>query len=330
MKARQKFAPVIILVLNRYKHFKACLESLEKCTWSNFTDVYIALDYPPTEEYRSGWLKICEYLQDKEKSNLFNKLIVIKRDYNYGVKFPDGNFSTILLELQNRYDRYIVSEDDNVFSPNFLVYLNKGLEKYEDDDRISLICGYNYPMEFPSNYRNNFYISKQLSSWGYGTWFSKEEPIKKYYDLDYLKGVLRDEESYEKLRKQRPSTVHSIVRMIKNGKVYGDSAIGCYLCLENKFCVFPTISKVKNYGTDGTGVNAKSKSQILMNYYINQTIDIDHEFEFSNDIFTYEPSDLIRDTVPAPMLKKYYKMMIGRIDLFFFRYFNYVPKSKYF
>ena len=255
---------------------------------------------------------------------------MIKRDHNYGVKFPDGNFSTILLELQNRYDRYIVLEDDNVFSPNFLVYLNKGLEKYEDDDRISLICGYNYPMKFPSNYRNNFYISKQLSSWGYGTWFSKEEPIRKYYDLDYLKGVLRDEESYEKLRKQRPSTVHSIVRIIKNGKVYGDSAIGCYLCLENKFCVFPTISKVKNYGTDGTGVNAKSKSQILMNYYINQTIDTDHEFEFSNDIFTDEPSDLIRDTVPEPMLKKYYKMMIGRIDLFFFRYFNFVPKSKYF
>ena len=45
------YAPVIIVTLNRYEHFKRCLDSLEKCTGANKTDVYVGLDYPPSEKY---------------------------------------------------------------------------------------------------------------------------------------------------------------------------------------------------------------------------------------------------------------------------------------
>lgn len=43
----KQYAPVVIPTLNRYDHFKACLESLEKCK----TDVYVVLDFSPSEEY---------------------------------------------------------------------------------------------------------------------------------------------------------------------------------------------------------------------------------------------------------------------------------------
>ena len=39
-------APVIIPTLCRYDHFKRLMESLNKCTWADKTDVYIGLDYP--------------------------------------------------------------------------------------------------------------------------------------------------------------------------------------------------------------------------------------------------------------------------------------------
>lgn len=329
MKTKIQCAPVVLLALDRLNHFKMCLESLEKCTWAEKTDVYVALDYPPSQKYRAGWLKLCKYLDKKEACNLFKKFVVVKRERNYGLGYSGSNFERILSDLKHKYDRYILSEDDNIFSPNYLVYMNKGLEKFKDDDRISFVCGYNYPMEFPKSYKNNFYISKHISSWGYGTWFSKEEPIKKYYDLDFLKGLLRDKESFKKLMKYKTSTVYSIINMLKNNTVYGDSSIGAYLCLEDKFCLFPTISKVKNIGVDGTGANAKSKHDEQTNYYLNQLVDEKSKFEFLDDIFTYEPETLDRFSHPEPKIKKLYKGIVKRIDLFVFLYFNFVPKSKY-
>lgn len=297
--------------------------------WSEYTDVYVALDYPPSEEYRAGWVLVCNYLECKVESHSFRKLIVVKRDRNYGVRFPDGNFSMMISTLRNMYESYIVSEDDNVFSKNFLLYINKGLRKFKDDDRIALICGYNYPMEFPDSYKNNFYISKHLSSWGYATWFKKEEAMYKYFDLRYLKAVLHNKERYQKLIQHRPSTVYSIIRMIKNNKIYGDSAIGCYLCLEDKYCVFPTISKVKNFGSDGTGVNSREMYVNLYEFYSNQILDDEDQYDFSNDIFTYEPVMLVRHRSPGNLFKEAYKKITGKIDLFLFRNFNFVPKTKY-
>lgn len=55
-------APVIIPTLCRYDHFKRLMESLNKCTWADKTDVYIGLDYPAKEEHRDGWMKIKRFL----------------------------------------------------------------------------------------------------------------------------------------------------------------------------------------------------------------------------------------------------------------------------
>ena len=51
MQEIKEFAPVLIPTLNRYEHFKRCLESLERCTWAEKTDVYVALDFPPSDKF---------------------------------------------------------------------------------------------------------------------------------------------------------------------------------------------------------------------------------------------------------------------------------------
>ena len=322
-------APVIITTLNRYEHFKVCLESLEKCTWAEYTDIYVALDFPPSEKYKIGWEKISKFLDYKKENNIFHNLYVIKREYNYGIGHINSNGNSLIHEIKNKYDRYILSEDDNIFSPNFLVYLNKGLEKFKDDDRICCVCGYNYPMEFPDNYKNNYYITKHGSPWGYGTWFSRQKDFDRYYDLNYLKNLLKDEESFKKLKKYRPSAIGSILNMIKNDDIYGDTAKGCYIILEDKYWICPVISKVKNIGDDGSGAHATRKNKQLLKFYSEQIVDKEKEFEFTDDIFTYEPVLLNRYSAPISKLRELYKGLVTRIDLFLFRNFNYIPKSKY-
>ena len=64
-----------------------------------------------------------------KKDFVLKKIVVFEREYNYGVKGENNNISALIKYVSTYYDRWIFSEDDNVFSPNFLVYINKGLEK---------------------------------------------------------------------------------------------------------------------------------------------------------------------------------------------------------
>ena len=66
-----------------------------------------------------------------------------------------------------------------------------------------------------------------------------------------------------------------------------------------------------------------------MNYYSTQLIDKEDKFEFSDDIFTYAPVLLNYHSPPKPIIKEFYKGLVRRFDLFLFRHFHFVPKSKY-
>ena len=45
------FAPIIIPTLNRCDHLKACLESLNNNHNAENTEVFVSVDYPPSEKY---------------------------------------------------------------------------------------------------------------------------------------------------------------------------------------------------------------------------------------------------------------------------------------
>ena len=51
------FAPVVIPTLCRYQHFRNCLETLAQCTWAEYTEVYVGLDYPLNESHCEGYDK---------------------------------------------------------------------------------------------------------------------------------------------------------------------------------------------------------------------------------------------------------------------------------
>lgn len=323
-------APVLITTLNRADKFKTCIESLERCTGAEKTDVYIALDYPPNEFYRKGWKLIGEYIKNKQQSNNFKSFNILRRTENLGIGHKNSNANKALEELSKYYDRFIFSEDDNIFAPNFLEFLNKGLELFKDDERIFYLSGYNYPFRFPAMYKNNFYITKNGSPWGMAGWFSKREKTKQYYDLDFLKNLITDQSNYKALKKRRPQSIPAILRMLKTNKVFGDTCLGCYAALEDKYWVLPVVSKVRNQGTDGSGAHATAKDANRIEYYSNQLIDDNMEFEFSNDLFTYSPSELRLDECPQKWYKELVKTLITYIDLFCLRNFGFVPKSKYF
>ena len=52
------YYPIIIPTLNRYEHFKRCVESLAKNIHSDKTERVIGFDFPPSNKYFDGYEKM--------------------------------------------------------------------------------------------------------------------------------------------------------------------------------------------------------------------------------------------------------------------------------
>ncbi len=258
-----KFAPVIIPTLCRYEHFKRCIESLQRNAWAQYTDLYIGLDFPAKESHVEGYHKIREYLEDGIGG--FANVIVIKHNRNMG---SHENSMALRKKAAEKHDRYIYSEDDNEFSANYLEYMNKCLDKYEEDESVFAVTGYKYPLTSNRIKGTVFTSNVYFSAFGYGTWNRKitdaqaemtmELFCSKYNDLKFMRYFFRQgANQYCNFVK---AFLGYIPGLMKEGRIVPyDLSYGIYMVAQGKKMIFPTISKVRNWGYDGSGVHCKSE-----------------------------------------------------------------------
>lgn len=254
-----KYAPIIITTLYRHEHFRRLVESLKRNSWAKYTDVYVSIDYPPAEKYRGGWSKICEYV-DSGDFTAFASFNVIKQKKNLGAGL---NYSILKNHVAEHYDRWISTEDDNEFAPNFIEYMDKCLDAYENDPSVIGVTGYSYPISWDvSDGATCLRQNINASMWGTGSWNTKWNPmvayIKRGETIANIDRVVR-ERTYEKmidasLREYIIAAVQPYKRL--NRMLYCNSDIGvrAYLAVDDKYFISPVVSKVRNYGFDGSGV----------------------------------------------------------------------------
>lgn len=255
-------APVFIPTLNRYEHLRKCLESLSRCTLAEQTEVYVALDYPPTNQwdrYAPGWKKNREFLHSCGDMG-FKKLHVIERTENYGIWLPGhkGNAKCLIEQITKDYDRYIFTEDDNVFSPCFLEYMNKGLDMFENDDRVLSIGGYKF--YYPIKYEENTFIRQDVdySPWGVGRWTKKELPQLNY---KWYKKQLTFSNLYRLYKNYGWGVITGVLdKAVKPKQMMGtiDNDVWIYMQLMGLQQIVPTQTLVENIGLDGSGVTMQN------------------------------------------------------------------------
>jgi len=268
------FAPVVIPTLNRHMHLKQCVESLSSCTHADKTDLFIFLDYPLKDGHKAGYELIKTYLPNIKG---FKTVNVIMRENNFG---PVANFSKSIEYVFERYDRLIFSEDDNEFSPNFLDYINKGLDKFENNNNVFAVCGYNFPAESPPKYKYNYFFYQRFSAWGTGIWKNKF-PVEPVWDYNKIAEFTNNKNYANILKRQAERHYYRLLYCIKNKiTIYGDEVLILICIIRNQYCVYPVESKVRNNGHDGTGVHG---SLIVNNLYSKQKIDDSTEFEYNGE-----------------------------------------------
>lgn len=318
-----QYAPILIPTLNRYEHLKKCLESLSHCTWADQTEVYVALDYPPSEKYVEGWKKNKEFLENCGDMG-FKKLHVIEREENYGTWKPGdkGNGYCLQLWVSKYYDRFIYSEDDNIFSPAFLDYMNKGLEEFKNDEKVFALCGFRYFANIKFAENTYFRQNVDLSAWGMGRWTSKELPLLTYKDFRKQLSI----KSFYKV--YRHAGIEKAIYFLNccHSKWDGcmvDMVQSIYLILNDLYEIMPAVSLVKNIGMDDTGLNFNNMPLEIKEKFENQEISKESFFEFvgtgyeffkeNQEIYKLQyPNKLTRKKALELLLKALFKCVVYR------------------
>lgn len=246
------YYPVAIITCNRVTHLRNCIESLSRCTYADQTELYISVDYPPDQSYVEGWEKVKEYLQDIRG---FKKVNVWIHESNLD---PFKNEDFVEQKAFEKYDALIFTEDDNVFAPAFLDYMNQMLCRFEKDSKVYAICGFNR-LKAPHNSR--IFKNYTFQPWGFGLWKDK---------WDYVRDLNRAE-IYDKSSRHIFKIISLYVRnkwlfcvyvgRLLHEKPNGDKTdlpdaiLTLLFYLLGLYAVFPNKSLTKNNGFDDSGIN---------------------------------------------------------------------------
>lgn len=254
------YYPIIIPTLNRYIHFRRCVESLANNTHADKTELIIGLDYPPSERYVEGYKQIKSYIPTIKG---FGKVTVFERTENFGAI---KNGSALLEYAFEQYDAIISTEDDNEFSPCFLDFMNKALNKYMYDDRVSCVEGENN-IHYLNLISTNIMFAPTGGGRGLGLWKRKRGllPIEDVGSgIEYAHRLIVSWDKSWRIYKMYPGMLKMLMDMITRGKeIWGDTLIGCCNIVEGLLQLRPRRSMVRNHGYDGSGLHSGTNPQYM-------------------------------------------------------------------
>lgn len=257
------YYPITIPTLNRYQHFKRCVESLARNTHAEETELVIGLDYPPSDKYFEGYKQIKEYIPTITG---FKKVTIFERKENYG---PKRNGMELRDYVYQSYDAVIGTEDDNEFSPCFLDFMNKALEKYHDDDRVTQVSGY-IGENYSEIVKDNVLFLPTGAGWGLATWRDKVNLID--YNEKYFEDILLSWRKSFKIFRVFPFVLGLLLSMVKQKVWWGDVKWCCINVLNGTFQVRPTKSMVRNWGMDGSGLHCGIDENFSKQDIIKETV----------------------------------------------------------
>lgn len=262
------YAPILITTLNRYDCLKKCIESLQNNSWADKTELFISVDYPPSDKYFDGYRKIKNYLNGNIKG--FRKVNVFYHDKNLG---PIDNVEWLRRLVCKSYDRYIFLEDDNELAPCFLEFCDKGLEEFEDDNTILALnasdyvwCGGGYtpPVRIVSQGEINV-EKRQLVFHAVAYWENKRKKAQEFCEYIEKRGGNLNYREAIKLYNKSKCFFYNYLAMVvfqqeklpwhKHHLQPIDFMIDIYMLLNDKFVLCPIEPLQRDLGVDGNGVN---------------------------------------------------------------------------
>ena len=240
-------APVIIFTYNRLDTLMIVIENLQKNILASETEIFIFSDQAKKEKDIQAVTEVREFLY---RVAGFKSINIIERKENYGLA---RNIIEGVTDIINKYEKVIVLEDDLITSKNFLNYMNDTLEFYKNDDSIFAISGFCWDLATLKNLDDDTFIAYRPASWGWATWKDQWENID--WNIKDYETFIKDKKAIKKFNRGGMDMAR-MLRHFKEGKNNSWAIRWAYaMSKQNKYCIYPKISKVQNIGFGDTATH---------------------------------------------------------------------------
>ena len=156
-------------------------------------------------------------------------------------------------------DRCIVLEDDFYVDQSFFPYCKELLDKYENDERINHICGFNLlgeAKDCPNDYLFSYNGSGAWASW---------KRVADGWDETY--SFLHNEYYINNLRKKYGKRFdkwyNTAVRHEGTGRAFWESILGFDCILNNRYAIIPKKNLVSNIGLTYGSTHSNAEMKLL-------------------------------------------------------------------
>ena len=227
-------------------HARRTLENLAACALASSSDLIVYADGPKTEDDRD---KVRGARQAAREAAGFKSVTVIDRDRNLGLA---ESIVSGVTEVCQSHGRAIVVEDDLLVAPEFLQFLNIGLDRYEDEARVLQVSGYAYPAH-GADTPAAFFLP-MVSCWGWATWKRAWQKFDR--SLKTLSALGRDSALRRRFNIDGTYDYYAMACDQRAGRI--NSWGICWqmsLFANDGLVLYPRRSLVTNAGFDGSGTH---------------------------------------------------------------------------
>lgn len=210
------------------------------------TPLFVYCDGPRQDEQDERIRRVREQAYAIEG---FRSVTVVEREHNLGLS---ASITSGVTQLCQDFGRVIVMEDDLITSPDFLRFMNQGLDLYATEERVASIHGYAYPLA--STGLPETYFLRGADCWGWATWAR----AWRHFEPDGA-ALLRKLEDTRLGRRFDYDGYAPYMRMLRNQTRQRNQswAIRWHASafLQNMLTLYPRESLVTNVGFDDSGIH---------------------------------------------------------------------------
>lgn len=144
-------------------------------------------------------------------------------------------------------DKCIILEDDVVPSQSFFPFCKEMLDRYEHDERITMVAGFNID-EISRDVPYDYFFTSAFSIWGWASWRRVAEKWDSEYSFMQDEFNRRQLESLIKKRNYRNNMMRMFSDHSKSGKEYFETIDWAAMLMNSGLAIMPTKNQINNIG----------------------------------------------------------------------------------
>ena len=251
-----ELSPIALFVYRRPEHTRATIAALAECPEAARSDLVVYSDGPQSDEQRTA-VEATRAIVRSAKG--FRSIRLVERPENIGL------FQNIVRGLHQVFSSgqgAIVVEDDIEVFPDFLAYMNAGLDHYARNPQVFSVTGYLYPVQLAHPNDSDSFLFPRFCCWGWATWASRWKQIE--WEVPSRSSFLGSRESFWSFWRASNDLPEIMLDLIDRKNDSWSILFNYWQILHNGHCAYPTRTHARNIGFDGSGTHAgrKEKFQI--------------------------------------------------------------------